>query len=61
MTHTIHGVFSFIKDQNGRNDGFTIVDDDGMPFVLEWLKAFEGKEVKITIEARENDQTNRFE
>lgn len=47
---TVAGWFEYRAAGNGWEDTFRVVDDDGMPFVLSDLRAFEGLAVKITIE-----------
>lgn len=48
------GVFKYHPKDDGWYDTFRIVDDDGMPFDLTALKAFEGQLVTITVEAVRN-------
>lgn len=50
MKEIIRGFFEYKEKDEGWNDSFTIADDDGMPFALQHLKKFEGKDVQITIE-----------
>lgn len=54
--HVVTGFFEYVSKGKGWQDSFRVVDDDGMPFSLESLKAFDGYGVKITIEydAEEN-------
>ncbi len=53
MKDTVRGFFEYREKDEGWNDSFTVVDDDGMPFALQKLKKFSGKGVKITIETDE--------
>ena len=50
MQEIVRGFFEYKEKNNGWEDSFTVVDDDGLPFDLEFLKKFEGRGVKITIE-----------
>lgn len=52
MRKQIAGIFNYIEKNDGWEDSFKVVDDDGLPFVLRDLKIFEGQEVIITIETR---------
>ena len=59
-SRTIAGWFSYRVRGGGWEDSFTVIDDDGMSFVLDDLKAFEGRAVRITIEeAPELDAQSR--
>ena len=44
------GFLSYREKDKGWNDSITIVDDDGMALCIDHVKAFDGKEVRITVE-----------
>jgi len=56
MLLEITGRFKFIEKNAGWGDSFTVVDDDSMPFVLDDLKSFHDKGVRVTIELDEPTQ-----
>lgn len=46
---TTRGVFDYITANDGWDDSFRVIDDDGMSFVLDDLKAYQGRLVEITV------------
>jgi hypothetical protein len=46
----LSGWFVYDVVNDGWGDRFTVEDDDGMPFLLDVLKHFHGRPVRITVE-----------
>lgn len=50
MKDVTTGWLCFMPDEINWRDAIQLVDDDGVPFVMDWAKPFHGKAVRITIE-----------
>jgi len=54
MKQVVSGIFDYRGTKSGWMDSFRVVDDDGMPLVLDGLREFQGKPVIITVETRKS-------
>ena len=52
------GWLCFLPDDANWRDSIQLVDDDGIPFVMDWVKKFHGKEVCLTIEVISENPAN---